>query len=158
MSGANIDHVSKFFSSIHGGVNFDFIIIDIGTNDLCSNVSGADLARDLVSRASDVLLHTLTLKHISFNLVVKRLKCRQRSVDAFDLERVAFNNELKYLCQTHHQLSYFDSKLYDDEIALWSGDGIHPTTYFGKKKYVAAVRKQIFLIAKLLRTRKLKPV
>ena len=150
--------MGRFFSSIRGGEKFDFIIVDIGTNDLCGNVCGADLARDLVSRASDVILHTRTLQHISFNLVVKRLYCRQRSVDEFDFERASFNNELKYLCRNHPQLSYFNCRLDDDAIALWSGDGIHPTSCIGKEKYVAAVRHQIFLIAKLLRKRRLKSV
>ena len=51
-SGACVDAMVKFFCSIRGADEFDFIVIDIGTNDLCGNVDGRSLAQ-MVSLARD---------------------------------------------------------------------------------------------------------
>ena len=60
-SGAGVDAMVKFFSSIRRGDKFDFMIIDIGTNDLCCDIDGKSLAKMMFSLAEDLLLHTTVL-------------------------------------------------------------------------------------------------
>ena len=149
-SGAKIDDMVDFFLSIQGRNNFDFLIIDIGTNDLCGDIDGKSLAQDIISRAWDLLSITPTLKHISFILIVKRLKCRGKTVHEFDLEKDAFNNEIMSLCSGHSCFSFLKLRLDDDQINIWSYDGIHPSTEVGKKRYIMGVRNQAYRIVKKL--------
>lgn len=152
VSGASFDDMVDFFSTIRGGERFDFIIIDIGTNDICGMVGGKSLAQNIFSCARDLLLHTPYLKHISFNLIRKRLRSlRQRTVYEFEVERLAFNDEIKILCSTSQCITYIKSHLGDD-IDQWSIDGIHPSKEFGMSIYVKDIRNQIFFIARRLRS------
>ena len=86
-------------------------------------------------------------------MIVRRLRCRGRSVHIFDQERKAFNDEMMALCPSHPDISFSKSRLFDNKILQWSKDRIHPTTEYGRKRYIGDLKNEIQFIVKKLRWR-----
>lgn len=150
--GAKINDLANFFDSVRYSKDIDFMIIDIGTNDLCDMIDGKTLAQELIDRAKNLLLHHQSLKQIHFNLIVRRDRCRQLSRDQFESKRVAFNDELKASVSNITNIFWFQTSLLDNDIRKWSSDGIHPNTQFGMETYTNNVRHRVSLIVEHMRS------
>lgn len=122
----------------------DFVIIDLGTNDLACNIPPFEIATKLFQLATDLI----TQYHVTA-VVICSIINRERHISMtppeFATAAFQLNNYLKHLAETEPRVMYHPHKgFWDSPVTTWSRDGIHPNATLGRKRYVKSIRKAVF--------------
>ena len=119
----------------------DFVIIDIGTNDLAAGVQPLSVAVKVVDFANDLLHRISSVKHVRICSAILRDRVDISESELFKQKIFSFNNYLLNLCA----VSYHVHKgFWTNSISEWSRDGIHPNNSVGRKNYKQSVRIAVF--------------
>lgn len=145
------DFVESLISSRES--RMDFLIVDMGTNDLCGlDADGVTLARHYMSCAAELIRRT-SVRRVVFALVTPRARTHKRNPRDFDRERNRFNSEIINKSRTMNGVRYFvHGGLMTSEARSWAKDGIHPTTTkYGSNEYYYSIKNVVLQTAKDLR-------
>ena len=135
--GAMVDDILQSFDI----GNANIIILDVGTNDLCNDITGYLLAKKVFNHAVK-LLACKSVKHVKILEILKRAKTRNLGRDYFEQQRQSYNNTMKKLSETHSYISFATQPGFEN-LNEWSNDGIHATTYYGKNAYKSNIKNFI---------------
>ena len=123
----------------------DFVILDLGSNDLASDIPPFQVATKLVE-----LAHTLRSRYHVNTVIISSILNRQAHLKHITPEQFATaayqtNNYVKNFLDSHPQLTYHVHKgFWAHSSDIWSRDGVHPNTQAGRQKYVKSIRKAVF--------------
>ena len=123
----------------------DFVILDLGTNDLAAGAHPFDVAAKLNSVADR--LHTQY--HVRTVLICSILyrKSHLRNLTREQFTQAAFdtNNFLKKSTEASPRTIYHVHKgFWTTPISQWSRDGVHPNTSHGRTNYKKSIRCAVF--------------
>jgi hypothetical protein len=122
----------------------DFIVLDLGSNDLASGTPPLDLAVRIVDIAKFLVEH-YHVRHVAICSLVNRTAGLSISEHEFQARAFSCNKYLMDLCEDEPRVHYFVHKgFWQYPVDQWSDDGIHPRTRTGRKKYMASIRKAVF--------------
>ena len=125
--------------------NPDFVILDLGSNDLASGIPPFQVATKLLELA-DILRSRYHVNTVIIASVLHR-ETHLRHITPAQFSTAAYqtNNYLKNFADTHPHVFYHLHKgFWAHPSDTWSRDGVHPNTQAGRKKYVKSVRKAVF--------------
>lgn len=147
---ANENQFNAFFSSIKV-ITPDFVILELGCNDLDSNVLPLSVSSKLVDFAKKLLDHNLT-KHVLIYSVLPREKSRYYlSNEKLKTVIDSHNRYLYHFCLVEPNITYFKHKGFNN-FGLpreFTTDGIHPICCKGST-YWRSVRRSLFLAVSTL--------
>ena len=134
--------INMFEDLPQGAINRDFIVINMGSNDLASlNFRSASYCRHLAWKYVNWALST-GASNIVFIGVLKRSGRITCSKDTFDYNRSAFNKYLRHISMKYENVTYKKLRGFETtkdkkplDINQWSLDGIHPSSmeFYGKR-------------------------
>lgn len=149
----NKNFVSKL--AFLGDTKPNFLIINLGTNDLATGVSPLDAAVKLVDLAKELLNDYKSIKHISLCSAIDREGKLQVNNETFASLIYNFNGYLKNLCDVEPHIDYHIHKgFWAEPITLWSRDGIHPNNAQGRSKYKKSLRRAVFIAITRVKAKK----
>ena len=122
------------------------VILDYGSNDLANGADPLEVATTIIDIAN-TLINKYSVAHVVICSVLNRTSALG-SLTAAQFKSLAYkvNHYLKTMCTDEPNLFYHIHKgFWSIPIHQWSHDGIHPNTKIGRKKYIASIRKAIFL-------------
>lgn len=139
----------------------DVVILELGTNDLASsNVSGApdfifaNSVADKVINFAEELRYRWGVRSVVSCLVVKRRRCRGRTVESeFDRRRCRFNARIKAAAAGRPYLRAYkhDRTVLVNLSSRYCADDIHITSRRGMELYNHSMRKAVTLGLGVLR-------
>ena len=147
IDGAGVLELSEFYKNERNFVNEDFIIVDIGTEDLIQEESGSKLAETIVNLSLAFLKDTRArVKLVVLSLMVRRThKLGIHTEDSFERERKNFNDSIKSITSDIEMFRCMRMEGVESvDHCVFSSDGVHLDTEYGKAKYMASIRTAIF--------------
>ena len=121
----------------------DYIILDIGTNDLVNGISGEELAAQVFSFCQYFQEDNSNLKKIYVLDIVDRVKTRAVSRREFTRQKDKYNEKIRQISRSYSFIEAVDQDLHSMDITKWSRDGIHADTALGKNTYLLTIKSLI---------------
>lgn len=123
-----------------------FVILDYGSNDVVSGADPLNIATTIVDLAN-TLVEKYSVQQVFICSILTRtgtLGCL--TPPQFKEAAVRVNKYLRTMCSGDPNLTFHNHKgFWDVPVHTWSHDGVHPNSKFGRQKYIASLRKAIFL-------------
>lgn len=122
----------------------DFVILDLGTNDLALGKSPLEVAVELLDIAK-ILIANYRVKHVTLCSIINRASRLSITTEQFATAAYLCNKYLMDLCEVEARVHFHMHKgFWSSSPNEWSRDGIHPNNPIGRKKYRASLRKAVF--------------
>jgi len=122
----------------------DFVIIDVGTNDLAAGATPLSVASTLFEVCTSLILHHAVL-HVTLCSALYRDSNIHTTPQLFKHNVNLFNTILSDLCFVDPQIDYHTHRgFWASPIEEWSRDGIHPNTSVGRQKYKTSIRSAVY--------------
>lgn len=124
----------------------DFVILDLGTNDLANGTSPFTVAAQLTDLA-DKLRSRYHVSQVMICSVINRTShLRTMTPQQFASAAYQCNGYLRDLADISPHTTYHVHKgFWMDPDQNWSTDGLHPNTPAGRAKYIKSIRRAVFL-------------
>lgn len=143
ISGASVDDLECVVPYL-SETSYDFLIIDIGSNDLANCQSPLSTAFKVTEFADKIIKNT-SIKHIALCSVLCRGSRIPVTFDKFSKLVSQYNQILKTLCEAENYLTYHTHRgFWDQPIETWSRDRVHVNSAEGRRKYAASLRRAIY--------------
>ena len=123
----------------------DFVILDLGTNDIALGAAPFDVASKIIS-----LAETLRTRYFVNHIMVCSLIERNRHLFAmspqqFSTAAYEVNNYLKHFAHADPHITYHGHKgFWSQDISFWSRDGVHPNSTTGRDCYKKSIGRAVF--------------
>ena len=122
----------------------DYLILDVGTNDLVNKISGEELAAHVYDFCKYFKKINSNLKKIYILEVIDREKTiRVVSRREFREQRDDYNEKIRKIAARNNFIEVVNQALYSIDINKWSRDGIHADTALGKSTYLLTIKNVI---------------
>lgn len=141
VGGSKIQDVANLFQQVEG-LDPHIVVIDLGTNDLCSSTNPVRLALALYEQAKFILAQD-SVRRVILLQVCPRV-CANRARERLVSDNIsAFNDALHSLCKDGgDSISYRFTKALASNLDNVSRDGCHLNTQ-GMLQYVKSLRRAI---------------
>jgi len=120
----------------------DFVILDIGTNDISNRKLPREVCEKLLDVAKTILLQP-TVKRIVICSILKR-KSTSRANCSLERKTRELNSLLKTKCKNEPHIKFHIHTGFTRPIETWSFDGTHPNRPLGRKLYKRSIRFAAF--------------
>ncbi len=135
----------------------NLVLVEIATNDLADSHHSDSQILTLANTVHQFALELVNNKslHIQHVLIFQCLKRTRRlgiqSPSQYENSAKKYNKYLKDLCTStpakttycHHTGFWQNKQRQDISVKLWSQDGIHPNSVYGRHHYIKSLRKYI---------------
>ena len=118
----------------------DFLILDVGTNDLVNKITGDKLATIILEFCKYFKEINSNLRKIYVLEIVDRVKTRAVSRNEFRREKDFYNERIGEIAGRNDFIKVVKQDLSLLDIRDWSRDGIHPDTKLGKTTYKKTIK------------------
>ena len=123
----------------------DFVILELGTNDLAAGFSPFQVANRLEAIGCQLKSH-YHVTSVTFCAILNRqAQLHNLTPDQFATAAYETNNYLRhYAAGTPNYRYHKHPGFWTPHISTWSRDGIHPNTTAGRRKYITSIRQAAF--------------
>lgn len=136
--------VEKILSMIHDHDKYNFILIDLGSNDLAQGIKPLNVAYQL-SILGEKLVQQKTAPHVVFFQIIPRIGPWSSEIaHLFNKDAILTNQILRTFCDVDRTLSLHSHRgVWQNPITEWSMDGIHLNSQLGRNIYTASLKRAI---------------
>ena len=119
----------------------DFVILNIGGNDLAQGTSPLVVASAVV-QLGERLVRDYAVRGVIICSVIPRTgHLHGITPDLYTANTAQFNKCLPHFCDVDPTLHYHTHRgFWNNDITMWSHDGCHPNTPAGRRKYKQSIR------------------
>ena len=119
----------------------DFVILNIGGNDLAQGTSPLVVASAVVQLGEGLVRDYAVRDVIICSAIPRTGHLHGITPDLYTANTAQFNKCLRHFCDVDPTLHYHTHRgFWNNDITMWSHDGCHPNTPAGRRKYKQSIR------------------